>query len=76
MGSGEGTRHRVAVIRVEAPARDDEFWRIDLFEVLPHAGRDRLIGRAHDTATACLILRRWLDGPTDDTGGAGTVTPD
>lgn len=66
MGSQEQPRHRVAVIRVETPEDGDGHWRVDLFEVLPHAGGDRLVGRAADFAAACRMLLDWLREIADD----------
>jgi hypothetical protein len=51
-------RHAVAVVRVEVRDATSGELLIELIEV----GRehDRLLGRATNTADACLVLEAWL----------------
>jgi len=55
-----GGRHAVAVVRVEVRDEISGELLIELIEV----GRehDRLLGRATNTADACLVLEAWLRG--------------
>jgi hypothetical protein len=58
-----GGRHAVAVVRVEVRDEMSGELLIELIEV----GRehDRLLGRAANTADACLVLEAWLRGLSD-----------
>jgi hypothetical protein len=53
-------RHAVAVVRVEIRGRTAGELLIELIEV--GRDRDRLLGRATNTADACRVLEAWLRG--------------
>lgn len=53
-------RHAVAVVRVEVRDRTSGELLVELIEV--GRERDRLLGRATNTADACRVLGAWLRG--------------
>lgn len=60
MALADGARHGVAVVRVEVPDSWSPEMIIEIVEVGPRPGTDRLLGRATTPDGVCLLLQQWL----------------